>query len=227
MCNQKKPSAMWNASNLNIHVAFSGHLHCNYRNRHVGACTDTGGNRYTHNHNEKHQREKSHSGYKSLSLHLHPPLSNVFHMWHVPNVYFYKSSWLTGPGTTLTNAALCGTPGQTNREWQQELGGGCLSCLISALLLRMLGNGGTALWTAAPGQTTWQLSATAWRMYNVPVCLSEGGRATAAPQPVTTRKSDFSSCPVSEGHPPSCPHTHQHTQSAELRVCLSEIFFFA
>lgn len=40
----------------------------------------------------------------------------------------------------------------------------------------MQGNGGTTLWTAAAGQTTWQLRAGAWRIYNVPVCLSKGGR---------------------------------------------------
>jgi len=47
----------------------------------------------------------------------------------------------------------------------------CQSCLWVEWMLE---NGGTTLWTAAAGQTTWQLREGARSMCNVPVCLRGG-----------------------------------------------------
>lgn len=99
--------------------------------------------------------------------------------------------------------------------------GSCQSCLCPEWIL---GKGGTSLWTAASGQPTWQLRAGAWRIYNVPVCLSEGRTPQWTNLPVTNQQSDFSLCLVSEGQWRTHTHTHSwwrgDTRTREL-VCQS------
>lgn len=105
----------------------------------------------------------------------------------------FKTKIQIGPLTALTDATLCGTPGQSYREWQQQLEG--LSSLISALLLAKAVSALNRCWEMEEqlcglqpqdrqhdssvqerGECTMFLT----------VCL-KGGKATAEPKPVTNR----------------------------------------
>lgn len=122
--------------------------------------------------------------------------------------------------TALRRATLCSTPGQINREWQQQQQPDfcSLPCHDWFCPEWIQGNGGTTFWTFAAGQATWQVRKGAQRIYNVPVCLSEG-RPAAVELPVTNQQSDAWTLKDTD--------THTHTLSDEYsRVCLSARFAF-
>lgn len=96
----------------------------------------------------------------------------------------------------------------------------CLSCEW------MQGNGGTSLWTAAAGRTTWQLRAGAQRIYNVPVCASVcWGKLAAESLPVAN--SDFSCGSICEGQTHKHTHWVMHRGDVALRVRLSDFLSFS